>query len=794
MSSISALLNPESTPEQPQAQSRPRTGSQEQYTVKTTTFEAADALTTLATLGSGQSYASRRDLPSPTTFSHAPRRTSSFSSHIAPVEPSPPAEPQAHSPTLDQYHHGSKSPEEQRRRSLLTRSSPTPILAPIQSLTNVLNDHIHDEPTQPTSYGKDVSQIVPLPSRSSEEASSGRDGTQNREPGFVRDEPTTSQIREPEGEIKSTPHPICTQVAVETPVDEENRELPSPTPVIKKEATSTPREATPSTTIAQSERQASVTTDSMDAETLKAIHSAELGLRAKKGSVSSPVPSPTETLRPILAPSKKRPAPATSAAAKKKGTAAPKKPAPKKRKIDTESADSNARSSTPTSRPKPASKTVKKGSAAGTPALESSPAPDNSSQVHSDEEADSSDDNTLYCICRKPDNHQWMIGCDGGCDDWFHGSCVNMVRADENLIDKFICPNCEAAGKGRTTWKPMCRREGCRQPARVNKKEISKYCSEACGVLFFEEQLQRTAGAKKLSTGKKEKGKRKSAVNKDADDIMPEEDSDSEPAPLGGVLRAKDLKALALASKDISAFKKLGSNIPSPPPTSSPTRTSFANGISNPDENLEFTPSEKQHLEALDKEKADLKLRLEVLKDREKFVSLVREQAAKAAEREKIKAKEFCGFDGRLTWSESEFIVWRNSRFGKAAFQFSTLDPSPEQIQSIPDSTEEDKAKGNGDAELADKGKEKEAMPTVCLRKRCPKHTNWQKLNLQDARFEEIEVVEAIKECEKEERSVKERVMRRGARKGLADSLGVEGSGEREGRNGEGWVEVIGPT
>ena len=28
----------------------------------------------------------------------------------------------------------------------------------------------------------------------------------------------------------------------------------------------------------------------------------------------------------------------------------------------------------------------------------------------------------LYCICRKPfDEKRFMIGCDGGCEQWFHG-------------------------------------------------------------------------------------------------------------------------------------------------------------------------------------------------------------------------------------------------------------------------------------------------------------------------------------------------------------------------------------
>lgn len=49
-----------------------------------------------------------------------------------------------------------------------------------------------------------------------------------------------------------------------------------------------------------------------------------------------------------------------------------------------------------------------------------------------------------FCICRKPDNHTWMIGCDGGCEDWYHGKCVSIDEADSELIDNYICTYCPA--------------------------------------------------------------------------------------------------------------------------------------------------------------------------------------------------------------------------------------------------------------------------------------------------------------------------------------------------------------
>jgi COMPASS component SPP1 len=701
-------------------------------TTPTTTYEAADALTALASLGSGQQYAHAharapsRELPSPTASANAPRRSSSFGSHHshrAPVEPSPPIDqpsPHARSPTLDHYHHASQSPEEQQRRqSLLARSSPAPVLAPIQGLSSALQG----QSSSATPIGHDVSQLVPH----TETPNNGADSTQDREPAFVRDDPHTLQIREPEPST-SEPH------------DKDETSIKTETPA-----------------------------DAIDPDTLKAIEAAkqsDLGLRAKRtASVAESVTSPTEP-KAAPAPSKKRPAPSSSGV-KKKGTAKTTKPSNKKRKIDDD--DAKARSVTPTSR----SRTGKKGSQAGTPALQSSPAPEDTAYPHDDDD-DSSEDHNLYCICKKPDNHKWMIGCDGGCDDWFHGDCVDMKQADEHLVDKFICPMCEEAGKGHTTWKAMCRRDGCRKPARVTKDHPSKYCSDDCGVLFMQEQLQRTAGAKGANT--KDKSKKKKKVVRPED----EGDDEEEPTPLGGVLRAKDLKALVEASPNIQAFKNLGSGVLSPPHTASPTRTTFTG---NPDD-VALTAAETERLTALHNEKSQLNDRLEVLKDREKFVSMAKEQATRVAEREKMKLKEFCGYDSRLSWSDAEFLLWRNSNHGRAAFQFSTLSPTPDQIASTSTSS------SSPSTTTID------AKETVCLKKRCPKHPQWQKLNLQDARFEELEVVEAVRECEKEERSVRERARRRNARDTMAKELtageGGEGAGKAgEVRNREGWVEVV---
>ena len=140
--------------------------------------------------------------------------------------------------------------------------------------------------------------------------------------------------------------------------------------------------------------------------------------------------------------SKKRPAPKSDKKIEKKGTAsAIKKPTTKKRKLDPESTDGtpiSRRSGTPASSrasKTPAPRNRKQDSA--TPMQSSPPPPSTKDEANDDEDMD--EDSELFCICRKPDDHTWMIACDGGCEDWFHGRCVNMNERDGNLIDKYIC-------------------------------------------------------------------------------------------------------------------------------------------------------------------------------------------------------------------------------------------------------------------------------------------------------------------------------------------------------------------
>lgn len=209
--------------------------------------------------------------------------------------------------------------------------------------------------------------------------------------------------------------------------------------------------------------------------TLPAVHLAQLDgadehptpkkiTDLKRGSISRASSidrsSPSAPLNPSkLGPNARKSSSASTPTTTKKASTA-KKVQPKKRKLDAlelDSANGDRRSNSPASSKASKGSGAKKLeslSAAGSPAPESKKggkkrgkkttklagAEDPRAQNEDDDEdSDVENPDEIFCICRRPDNHTWMIGCDGGCEDWFHGKCVNVKQEDEELIERYIC-------------------------------------------------------------------------------------------------------------------------------------------------------------------------------------------------------------------------------------------------------------------------------------------------------------------------------------------------------------------
>jgi COMPASS component SPP1 len=487
-----------------------------------------------------------------------------------------------------------------------------------------------------------------------------------------------------------------------------------------------------------------------DMEPSKAISSLKRENSARHQSPlresSVPMPS-TEDVHAESTVPRKRPLP------KKKGTATTMKKAPpsKKRKLE------STRSDTPSSRTsRPAFKT---GSAKGTP-INSSPAPsDRSGSVDPDEEEEEEEEGTpvsddLYCLCRRPDTGTFMIGCDGQCDDWFHGKCVGIEERDKNLIDKFMCPRCTEAGVGRTTWKRICRRSGCRLPARVGKNKHgsdgSKYCSDECGVIFFR---QMTAAAR----GNEQAGKSRSSRRK-SNHVPSQSQASNDLGARGGVLAPAEVRALLDSSKSLEEFKKLGEGVLSPPAT--------PDGKNNGGDKHrgEYTELETQTLADIAAKKDASRIRHQLLKDRQLFINMTKQAASRACAENELKPKDYCGFDPRLEWSEEQFAIWRASPIGEQAFALGTL--AIEQ---------------SGDEPMVDEDDDNEgvfATVHICDKKKCARHLEWVKLATDDVRFEMSDNSDCMRGLDREEREIRERA-----------ALRMRSGGELQ---GEGSVEVHG--
>ncbi|MCJ1398173.1 hypothetical protein MMC11_001370 [Xylographa trunciseda] len=482
--------------------------------------------------------------------------------------------------------------------------------------------------------------------------------------------------------------------------------------------------------------------------------------------VAVPENENSSTPQPVAA--KKRPAPKEKKIEKKGIASAIKKPTVKKRKLDLDSVDGtpiSQRSGTPASSrasKTPAPRNRKQGSA--TP-MQSSPAPmSRDVDTNDDDDVDDDDDSELFCICRKPDDHTWMIGCDGGCEDWFHGRCVNMNERDGNLIDKYICPNCKENGIGQTTWKPMCRLDTCREPARVTGPKPSKYCCDQHGEQFMAmralgkdaKKSEGTKGAGATGIGRRRRKDNITDNQENEDDEKNENDGEDDQAYLrGGILHAGELKALTSGVKDLEEFNKLGEGVLSPPRTASPDENDMEvdDGDQMSKEKLKvvYTTEEKAQLANIASKKTSLKRKREALDVREKFLGLVRGRAKSTLEELKKKegVKDICGFDSRLTWSEEEFEHWRTSSGGQKSLESGVL-AAP---NTVPDE-EGDQKMTNGDSSHAE-----EIGRGVCQKKRCERHKQWFKLQQQEIAFEKDECRQEMRKLESEEKGVGERAM-----------------------------------
>ncbi|KAM3418907.1 hypothetical protein BST61_g4866 [Cercospora zeina] len=738
MASLASLLNPENRPPSP-AQSQPaHDPARPSSSASTQAFAPSTTTTTTTTHEAAQALASLSTSPPPTQWSGSSvqdgaslERKRSWERRASAQLPIPgDLTRKPTSPTLEHFRVTSRSPDHRRPSA----ASPQP--------SNIVLPPIHGFAPPPTTATESRQrQLHGPPPPTPRDPPMAVSEDQPASPGASNDAHPSAVVKSPSTTNSADFSSSAVELEGTTPAAMEGL---STFPITSPDDTRSGLEA-------ENHAQKVVTA-------LKYENSQQHAKSPLRES-SIPVPSTEDPIKEEVATaSKKRPA-----STKKKGTASTvkkeKAPPAKKRKVESKRAD------TPSSR---VSKTAtgKVASAKGTP-INSSPAPSTRSysadpQDEQDDDDDVDDegrsqDGDLYCICRKPDSGEFMIGCDGTCDDWFHGKCVGVAEKDKNLIDKYICPACTSAGVGRTTWKRICRRSDCRRPAKAGKTKSgshsSKYCSEECGVLYFREMAAKSRGAGDTTN-------RRLARRKGSLDVSDRQDDDL--GARGGALAAGEVKALLNASNTADEFRKLGDGVLSPPATPD---ADGEKGVA------QYTESEARDLARIESEKEHARQRHALLKDRMKFVTMSKQAAGRVAMEKELKPKEYCGYDPRIEWNEEQFQAWRSSKTGQQAFEIDKLVIGPDQDAS-----------GMLDEALS--------VPEICDRKKCARHMEWSKLAVDDLRFEMSDNGDRMRSLDREEQDIKERV----ALRSKSGALNNEGTVEVHGSSAAKHATVRGPA
>lgn len=96
------------------------------------------------------------------------------------------------------------------------------------------------------------------------------------------------------------------------------------------------------------------------------------------------------------------------------------------------------------------------------------------------------DSEEVFCICRRPDNGELMVACDG-CDEWFHFKCMGIDTRYKDLVNNYYCKFCDTLlNKGKSVWKRKCKLQTCFKPIQPQ----SQFCSQQHGIDYWSFYLE----------------------------------------------------------------------------------------------------------------------------------------------------------------------------------------------------------------------------------------------------------------------------------------------------------------
>ncbi|ESZ94798.1 hypothetical protein SBOR_4817 [Sclerotinia borealis F-4128] len=325
---------------------------------------------------------------------------------------------------------------------------------------------------------------------------------------------------------------------------------------------------------------------------------------------------------------------------------------------------------------------------------------------------DDSNDGGEYCICRGPDDHRMMIFCEGGCEDWYHCSCIDVnVEDAKELLDRFICPNC-SSDTAFTTWKRMCRYhnvDGCRKAARVSEVPPSKYCSDEHATAFWEFVARKVRSNKKRT--------------------------------MGGALGEKEFGALLDSCKTAADFHAFGSRPKLPVPEGyDPSQPLGLNYL---------LPEEESTISKIKARRTIIEQRIEGFKTAQKLLIMMNRRAKIAQEHPDVDVKEICGYDNRLALNEDELGAWCASDEGKGYLAIGVLGPRTEETKHIGETTP------HSGQVIPDTGDVPDELKNMCIKplKKC-KHNGWRGNHAEQYAYATKTLTEELAKLSQQEASI----------------------------------------
>ncbi|SPQ19476.1 23429968-81d1-4dbf-810b-feb5cf56b736 [Thermothielavioides terrestris] len=411
---------------------------------------------------------------------------------------------------------------------------------------------------------------------------------------------------------------------------------------------------------------------------------------------------------------------------------APKMPAPKKKKSTAAAAKGPAKRARPGAARVGGPKKARGGGAkkAKTGAPDASSNQPGAADADGDGGNSSESDNGPYCLCRGPDDHRFMIACDR-CEDWFHGECIGMDKhTGENLVQKYICPNCTDGGRYTTRYKKMCSLAGCNNAARIyDSSRPSIFCSsEHCQAWW--EQLIGTLP--------------KSKSAEDFDRLTQEE--------FMGLLDAPSAPASSDDAENLpNAPWKLGKTPFEIPPDFWDQPASAA----------ALTEEERTLLTTSAATRYQLGEEIVLCKKMLQLIDMALKQREAAIAAGKGTAKDLCGYDTRLdtVGATHQFALFLQSPQGETIFKTGRLDSLPDgtTISSDPANNNNNSNPNPNEPTTTDLDTTSSApFQGMCLRRKCKPHNGWSSILAKGARHDIKELAAQAKELLDAEQRVRD--------------------------------------